>query len=118
MLKNINSKVNNPKQDGIVGTKKTKTIISIAVSPEAADKLKNVKNKSEYINNLILGYGKESKIEKDIQEIKEMLSILPQVRSQFHTVEKPIKESQAPNKSDLLENAKTILGDFDFLGDS
>ena len=48
MLKNINSKVNNPKKESIVGTKKTKTIISIAVSPEVADKLKNVKNKSEY----------------------------------------------------------------------
>lgn len=92
-----------------------KTTISFTISQEATDKLKNVKNKSEYINNLILGYGKESKIEKDIQEIKEMLSALSQVRPQFHTIEKTAKESQGPNKSDLLENAKTILGDFDFL---
>ena len=89
--------------------------ISITISMDAAERLRNVKNKSEYINNLILGYGKESKIEKDIQEIKEMLSALSQVRPQFHTVEKTAKESQAPNKSDLLENAKTILCDFDFL---
>lgn len=89
--------------------------ISITISLDAAERLRNVKNKSEYINNLILGYGKESKIEKDIQEIKEMLSVLSQVRPQFHTVEKTVKESQEPNKSDLLENAKTILGDFDFL---
>ena len=45
-----------------------------------------------------------------------MLSALSQVRPQFHTIEKiekTVKESQEPNKSDksdLLENAKTILG--------
>ena len=97
-----------------MGTKKTKTIISIAISSEVADKLKGVKNKSEYINNLILDCGKDLKIEKDIQEIKEMLSALSQVRPQFHTIEKTVKEFQGQSKSSLREDAKTILGDLDF----
>ena len=111
-LAKINDIKNNmPKTGGNMDAKKVTA--SFTISSEAAEKLGNVKNKSKYIDGLILGHS-ESNMEKDIREIKEMLFRMSQCRPSLQPKEKTMAQGHN-KKPDSLEkqraDAKAILGD-------